>query len=136
MKMRKKTNTSTPPNTKKKTEGKKKNENSLAPSVVKTGAILKYFQTKKTDRKEETRTEAGRQSREEVPEKSNVKKGHVKNTVRKKYQAVNEEGKKMTFDRVLNTGVSQRMENFNRMSESTKCVIGSGFCAGHNVKLV
>ena len=49
---------------------------------------------------------------------------------------MNEEGKKMTFDRVLNTEVSQRMENFNRMSESTKCVIGSGFCAGHNVKLV
>ena len=93
--MRKHSNTKTPPKTEKKTEGRKKKENSLAPSTVKTGAILKYLQTKKT-----------------------------------------EEEKKTTFDNVINTGVSQRVKNFNKMSESTKCVIGSGFCAGHNVKLV
>ena len=44
-------------------------------------------------------------------------------------------GRKTTFEPTAEQGVSQKINNFRRLSESTKCVIGSGYCAGHNVKL-
>ena len=60
-KIRKKTNTNTPPKTEKKTEGRKKKENSLAPSIVKTG-IFKQ------------RRPIGRKKQEQKQEDSHEKK--------------------------------------------------------------
>ena len=77
MKLQKMKNTpcnNTPPKKQKKTVLKKKSEHILAPPVNKTGAILKYIQTKKTNSEEEnktntqTNTQTGIQF-EEVPEK-------------------------------------------------------------------
>ena len=35
----------------------------------------------------------------------------------------------------ITNGGSQKVDCFKKLSQVTKCVIGSGFCAGHNVKL-
>ena len=44
-------------------------------------------------------------------------------------------GRKLTFLPPSTNTVSQKIQNFKRISETNKCVIGSGYCSGHNVKL-
>ena len=43
---------------------------------------------------------------------------------------------KKTFDKLSQLGVKKKIEMFSDMSQEVKCVLGSGYCSGHNVKLV
>ena len=43
---------------------------------------------------------------------------------------------KKTFDKHSHLGVKKKIAMFSDMSQEVKCVLGSGYCGGHNVKLV
>ena len=43
---------------------------------------------------------------------------------------------KKTFDTLSQLGVKKKIELFSDKSQEVKCVVGRGYCAGHNVKLV
>ena len=43
---------------------------------------------------------------------------------------------KKTFDKPSQSEVRRKIEIFSDKSQEVKCVLGSGHCSGHNVKLV
>ena len=43
---------------------------------------------------------------------------------------------KKTFDTLSQLGVKKKIELFSDKSQEVKCVLGRGYCAGHNVRLV
>ena len=44
-------------------------------------------------------------------------------------------GRKLTFKPTSEKSVMQKIQDFRKLSEVNQCVIGSGYCSGHNVKL-
>ena len=99
---------------------------------------MKYVTFQKKQDKEDTNTLTDRPRIHDNDEEEVIRKTSTTKNIWKMKKPVSpklEVGKKLTFGSTIEAGVSQKIQNFKRLSEVTKCVIGSGFCTGHNVKL-
>ena len=128
-------NKNTVNNKKNTASNKKKNELAPAPSLNKKGDMMKYVtsQKKKIDNYEQTHIQTMNNSEDNNTKKNN-KNDNMKNKITVPLNK-NTIEKKLTFEPTVEQGVAQKINNFRRLSEITKCVIGIGYCSGHNVKL-
>ena len=112
-----------------------------APSRGNQVKIERYLETRKTPKSEQS----GRQS-EQLGRKITTAQEELKEDMRnseevevmkKKIREISE--MKKTFPKFppeVRSDVSEKISVFNSKANEVKCVIGSGYCVGHNKKLI
>ena len=100
---------------------RKKKELTPAPSVNKKGDMLKYVTSQKKKTEDNERTD--------IQTMNNSMKNNVKKNDNMKNIITLPDNKKIV-EPTVEQGVAQKINNFKRLSETTKCVIGSGYCSG------
>ena len=102
--------------------------------------IRKYFEPKNSEPGILTGTDGDKTIRKKITAQEDRNEEELSSEEVKKMKKKIEElsDKKKTFSvfpPVVNSDVVRKISAFNQKANEVKCVIGSGFCSGHNVKL-
>ena len=129
------------PAVKKTTPGRKKKTLSTTPSSDQTEQLRRYL-VKKTfggleDKKKNDDQEDTGRAPNNVEDNAEIRRSNIRKTTDVVSDTAKvQELRKLTFTPGHNRKVKDNITMFQKLSDGVECVIGSGMCAGHNVKLI
>ena len=128
------------PAVKKTTPGRKKKTTSTTPSSDQTGQLRRYL-VKKTfggleDKKKNDDQEDTGRAPNNVEDNTEIRRSNIRKTTDVVSDTAKvQEVRKLAFTPGHNRKVKDNIMMFQKLSDGVECVIGSGMCSGHNVKL-
>ena len=128
------------PNSSKKLNKKKKNDQNPTPSSEKNGSIFKYFERGKDlvkqQEQEERREENGKEEEEEETSKEDTTLEKEEGIVTSDLTEEDSTAMKKTFGSIDSKAFRDNIMKFKKMSRGIRCCIRSGFCSSHDCKVV